>query len=257
LARFFETHRFACMSGPLLFLALLTATAGAQAANFAVSPTQISLGLRTSSELTITNQSTHAVTLSVSAYAWSQGPSGKPSLTPSSDILVFPGIFTLLPLQRETLRVGVTAPPRVSERTYRVVVSELPAMQIGAETHGASIRILTAFSIPVFLSATAPQVAVDFQNPRISAARFSFEMSNGGTVHLGPSAGEISAKNASGRTIWSHPLSVWYILAGDHASVSVPLPPAVCASAQSYDVRLAAGDVRLDHAFTGVAGCRT
>lgn len=256
--RFVSRLRSALRSGPLFFLAVLLALANAQAADFAVSPTQISLGINTSSELVITNQSTESVTLSVAGYTWSAGSGGQVELKSTDDLIVFPGIFKLLPLQRQILRVGVTTPSGPLERTYRVIVSELPAPQIRANLKGAAVRVLTAFSIPVFLSPLAAQTTVQFAGGRVASGKFQFDIANSGTVHVPPTQVQIVAKDAAGRAIWSHDFSAWYVLAGDHQNLSVSLPPEICGEARSFSVHFKAGELRLDHTFDGVTGsCRS
>lgn len=255
MARALNRYRSAFYSGPVFFLAMMAALATAQASDFSVSPTQVQLGLNTSSEIVITNQSRDTVTLSVVGYAWSMNPLGRSELKPSDDVVVFPGIFKLAPLERQTLRVGVTTPPGAQERTYRIIVSELPSPQIKAATGGASIRILTAFSIPVFLSPLSSQTSVNFEHPRVSAGRFQFAIANTGTVHLPPAKMEITARDGSGRTLWSRATSAWYVLVGDQQNVSIPIPPSICASAKSFSVHLAAEEIRLDRTFADVAGC--
>ena len=256
--RFVSRLRSAIRSGPLFFIAVLLALANARAADFAVSPTQIFLGINTSSELVITNQSAESVTLSVAGYTWSEGPSGRTDLKSTDDLIVFPGIFKLLPFQRQILRVGVTTPSGPLERTYRVIVSELPAPQIRANLKGAAVRVLTAFSVPVFLSPLASQTTVQFSDGRISAGNFQFAVANSGTVHVPPTQAQIVATDAAGRRIWSHDFNAWYVLAGDRQNLSVSVPPAVCAATRSFSVHFKAGELRLDHTFDGVTGsCRS
>lgn len=255
MSKFLKQHRSAFYSGPLVFLAMLLALVNAQAASFSVSPTQIFLNSdNLSTQLTITNASRETVTLSVSAFAWHDLANGQADLKTSDSILVFPAIFTLLPLQQQILRVGITAAARPIEQTFRVVVNELPPSQIAVTPRGANIRILTAFSVPVFLSPTAPRTDVTLTNPQLSSGKFGFDIANAGTVHVPPTSVRVTAKDAEGKALWTHTVTAWYVLAGDRRTISIAVPPAVCTGSRSFSVQMDAPDFHAAKAFDSVAG---
>lgn len=239
-----------------VFLFLL-AFATASAADFDVAPTQLYLANgNTSSEVTVTNESNQAVTVSVAGYLWNESPTGLQQLKPSTDFVVFPAIFTLVPLQQQIIRVGVTGNPGPVERAYRVVVSELPPPQVKIAARGAFVRILTALSLPVFLSPLQEQDNPQISGLHVSGRKLEFQLANQGTVHLPPATVTIHALGADGRSLWSHDVELWYVLAGDSRNISVALPQDVCGRARSYKVTVSGTGLNLDRTFADVpASC--
>ena len=75
-----------------LALMTLTAASSASAATFTVNPTQIFLsGKTTTALLTLRNDSDDSLRFQLTAFAWQQTPTGELSLTPTQDVVFFPG----------------------------------------------------------------------------------------------------------------------------------------------------------------------
>jgi fimbrial chaperone protein len=58
--------------------------------------------------------------ISVSVFAWGQGPSGEMQLEPTDDIVFFPTLLTLKPKETRRVRVGSATTQDVREKTYRM-----------------------------------------------------------------------------------------------------------------------------------------
>jgi len=205
----------------------------------------------------ITNESSLPVTLSVTGYAWISSLH-EPQLKSTDEVIAFPAIFTLLPLQQQTLRVGVTAPVGAVERAYRVLVNELPTPAVRINTKGLTIRVLSGFSVPVFLAPDTATMAPDLQNARITGGSFSVDLSNRGSAHLPPTSISIEVRDAAGHALWDHQGTAWYVLPGETRPISVKLPPTVCAAARVVAVRAIAEGIDLRRQYSGIPiSCRS
>src|ERR1700676_1216477 len=88
-------------------MALLPAVASANGSS--VSPTRLLLATGAASTyVTITNTSLVPQRYSASAYRWDQTASAPVVLTPTSDVVFFPGSFTIGSLQSQRIRIGRT-----------------------------------------------------------------------------------------------------------------------------------------------------
>ena len=110
--------------------AIMLLPAVASANGSSVSPTRLLLATGAASTyVTITNTSPVPQRYSASAYHWSETPTTAVVLAPTADIVFFPGSFTLDSLHSQRIRIGSAAASDVTEKTYRIVVSELPPLQ--------------------------------------------------------------------------------------------------------------------------------
>ena len=123
----------------------------ASASSFNVNPTQIFLtGKATSALLTIRNDSDDTLRFQLSAFAWDQSATGELLLEPTTDVVFYPALLTLAPKEERKIRVGRTAPAGNVEKTYRIFVEELPALDESG-VNGAAVRMLTKMGVPIFV----------------------------------------------------------------------------------------------------------
>ncbi len=95
--------------------------------------------------MTVTNRGDAPVTLQVRGFAWDQD-GGEDRLLPATEVIVSPPIFSIAPGQSQVLRALVRAPASDRERSYRLLIDELP----GA-ADGAAVRMTLRLSVPVFV----------------------------------------------------------------------------------------------------------
>lgn len=130
----------------LAAVALALGAAGAAAATLDVSPVSHELSAaRPALAMTVSNRGTQPVTLQVRGFAWTQ-PDGSDLLLPAAEVLVAPAIFVLAPGHSQVLRALVQGAAGTQERSYRLLLDELPVP--GAD---ASVRMALRLSVPVFV----------------------------------------------------------------------------------------------------------
>jgi fimbrial chaperone protein len=131
----------AAIAGLTLWLAPPCAASGLE-----VSPITVELPAEGgAASLYLANQGSEPVAVQVEAFAWRQDAQGE-RLTPSDSIAVSPPLARLAPGQKQTVRLLVKPEPgAMSERSFRIVVSELPP-----PPRANAVRMLLQFSIPVF-----------------------------------------------------------------------------------------------------------
>ena len=97
--------------------AVISLAAPAYAANFAVSPMDVTLGRGERSQtIVMTNQDEVPLRFQLKAYRWDERPDGQMVLTPTDDVIFFPQLFDLAPHQAQNIWVG-TIEPALSRRT--------------------------------------------------------------------------------------------------------------------------------------------
>ncbi|MEI9994814.1 MAG: fimbria/pilus periplasmic chaperone [Rhizomicrobium sp.] len=141
----------------LLPLLPLLAAAAAQAAPPAVSmdvaPTTLELTPGRPGLFYVSNHGPQPVTVRIEGFDWEQ-PGGADRLAPSGDLVVSPPLATIAPEARQLVRV--LAPAAKGERSFRLLVSQLPvrdATPIEPPPNvaaGTAVRILLRFGVPVF-----------------------------------------------------------------------------------------------------------
>jgi fimbrial chaperone protein len=209
----------------------LAAAAPASAGPFQVTPVRLPLSATVKSGiLTIKNQNKEPMRVQASGFAWSQAPDGAPVLTASTDLVFFPSMLSLKPGESRNIRVGSATGPGSVEKTYRVIVEELPPPR----RHGddSAVRVPVKMSIPVFIQPAAPRPEPRFQAARIDDHRLTFALANAGSSHFMTRALEVLGHDSDGKQLFSQDLPAWYVLAGSNRQYAVDLPDAACGAAR-------------------------
>ncbi|MBV8163409.1 MAG: molecular chaperone [Candidatus Eremiobacteraeota bacterium] len=212
----------------------------ASAANIAVSPVNIDLARAGQSALlTLTNVGGTGVTYSLGVYSWDQGESGVMQLAKTGDIIFFPEILPLRPGERRNVRLGTELAPGDVEKTYRLVLDELPAAH--TTQRGPEVRVLTRITIPVFLAPVSSHERVDVSDIALRKGIMAFRITNTGNVHVQPRL-TVTAHDAGRRVVYDlGPQTIWYILANGYRDVKVTLPAKTCASVRSLGLSVEMG----------------
>jgi fimbrial chaperone protein len=237
----------------LTALVLLPAIAAANGSS--VSPTRLLLPRGSaSSYVTITNTSLVPQRYSASAYRWDQTGAIPVVLTPTHDVVFFPGSFTIGSLQSQRIRIGSTTASDTTEKTYRIVVSELPPLQNVIARESAGLAFTASFSIPIYL---APQKAVasgQIADVVVDRHTLRFTVRNTGNVHLVAKAMHVVARGTS-ETVLSTESSAWFVLANTQHDFVIPLPSGACAAIRTISVGVDAGTVTFDRSVTPERDC--
>ncbi|MFO0749337.1 MAG: fimbria/pilus periplasmic chaperone [Myxococcota bacterium] len=206
---------------PLLASLLLPLAAPAHAGNFQASPVRVDLSEAARSVLVqLVNRGAEPVRLQVTTFTWGEGRDGTMQLAPSDDIVVFPSLLELAPGESRKIRVGMSAVPSDRERSYRMIVEELPAATVARGTVAIRMRL----SLPVFAgpARARPQLSVDA--PRLSGRSVALSLANNGQAHLKVGAISVSGERDGHAPVTTN-LVGWYLLPGGRRDYRVELPP--------------------------------
>lgn len=196
--------------GVLMVAPLLAMTpAHAQTGGIQVAPVMVVLrGDDNIASLRVRNGRTRPVSFEVDVYAWSQA-NGEDVLTPTDEVLVAPGVFEVAAESEQVIRLGVVAQRSDVERSYRIIMRELPTQQAGGNVLGFTLEM----SLPVFV--TPEGVRADVQS-RVA-------MSDEGRVLLLNNAGGAYVQLSSVEDVDGGALDApRYLLSGASAEIMLP-----------------------------------
>lgn len=218
-----------------LALALALLAAPAQAGNFMVSQTTLQLGpVHHSGLVGLRNSGVAPIRFEVTAYAWDESENGEMLLVPTTDLLVFPTLFTIAPGEDRQIRVGATPDAGATELTWRVFVEELPALSADGSV---GVELRTRLGIPVFLAPDEPRVGGHIADASVNHGRLSLRVVNDGNVHFRVQDVTVAARRADGTSVFSETTRGWYVLAGGAREFGFDLP-AECDEIAALDLRV-------------------
>jgi fimbrial chaperone protein len=196
----------------VLFAALIPQTL--QATDLQVSPIRIALDAQTTNAvMTLVNRGTSDTLLQLSVQAWSQNANGD-ALVPTRDVLANPGVFLLKAGEQQVARFALRVPPDIKERSYRIVVQEVPRQRV--ENGLATVLRLL---VPLFVAPPNPGAGIEW-SARPDPAGLALIVHNKGNVHVQLRTIRLGADKLPpfGKTV-----NV-YILAGATGVVRLSLP---------------------------------
>lgn len=164
--------------------ALLPLGGVALAASFAVSPTRIVLSNAVaSSSLTLSNNTDVPSTVRVDVMAWSQ-VDGKDVLTPTTDVLAVPPVFTLPASGKQVVRLALRGRTDTgAERSYRLVLQEVAPEQ-AAVTAGSALNVVLRLSVPVFVQTAAAAAPKPQWKASVTGQSLLLSVLNAGNAHV-------------------------------------------------------------------------
>lgn len=191
-------------------LAWLPAGAG----EFSVSPVRLEFnGPQRSQLLSITNNGSTTARFLARGAVWTLSESGAVELKDDDGIVVFPQSFTLEPKASQNVRVGTPQRPGDLEKTWRVILEELPDPGGAPAAAGTTITVLSMISVPVFLAPTTARRNLDIEWLGASGSSASVAVSNTGNVHA--LLGQVQIKAMRGTEVAQQAgLEGWYVLPG-------------------------------------------
>ncbi|MBD2665453.1 hypothetical protein B6N60_04409 [Richelia sinica FACHB-800] len=222
----------------LVVLALLTGIGiipGKQAwsSNFQVSPVKVSLSSQVSNQvLTLRNTSDETLRFQIKTYAWSQDNQGEMQLTPTEEIVAFPGLLSLNPGEERRIRVGTLTPVSTVEKTYRIFVEELPPLKTPNQSN-PGIKILTKMGLPIFLQPNQQVVNGKIDNININKNRLVFNVKNTGNTHFIAQIIRVKGTDITGKTVFNKERNGWYILNGISQPYELNISQPECSKTQT------------------------
>jgi fimbrial chaperone protein len=201
-----------------LFLLAVVTSFSVTAGSLSVTPIRIELSsAQRSVALTVRNDGDQPTVVQAQLVAWSQADNDD-RLEPTTDILASPPIFTVTPGASQVLRIALrTAPDAARERSYRVLVTEVPGKPDPAFT-GAQFAL--KISLPIFVAAstakTTPQL--EWSGVRTAKGDLALTAVNTGGKHIQVQAIEVTSAASEPDARFA---GLWYILPGQRRTVTI------------------------------------
>jgi fimbrial chaperone protein len=153
--------------------------------------------------------------------AWSQADNDD-KLEPTNDLIASPPIFTVPAGGSQILRVALRrAPDPMVERTYRILVTEVPGRpQPGFTGAQFSLKI----SLPIFVEAAAAKTApkLEWTAKKLPSGELALTLANSGGRHVQVHSFELLNEQAA---VDAAHASMFYVLPGQARTVNVkPVP---------------------------------
>ncbi len=212
------------------------------AANFQVNPVNISLTARTSSALlALRNTSSESLRFQVSTYAWDQSPQGEVLLSPTEDIVAFPGLVTLPPGEERKIRIGRITGISAVEKSYRIFIEELPPRNDRDKDDKTQIQFRTKMGVPVFLQPQKQIVEARLEETAVRKGFLTFKLRNTGNTHFVTKEINVKGLGPQSETLFVQQPKAWYILAGGYRAYQIELPKQDCGKSLSVAVEAMIG----------------
>lgn len=223
------------------------------ASSFSVNPTQVFLSSSAKSALvTIKNQTEQPVRFQIAAMAWDQDDAGRMQMAPTEDIIFFPTLLTLQAREERRVRLGTTLSPGAREKTYRLIVEELPAPQAGNAPTG--VAMLTRMTIPVFVEAARPTAQASLSEVGMAGGHLAFRLRNTGSTHFVPQRVRVIGKDETGTTVVDQQVPAWYVLAGGSRVFDLAIGEPECRQVRMLAIDVKVGDASLEETLRTPGG---
>lgn len=221
------------------YLAALLPAAAADTANAStlkVAPVVVSLDDAAPVKvIRIQNNGDQTTRIQLRLFDWHQN-NGHDELIPTQDVLANPGLFEIAPHETQTVRIGRVTAPGSAEKSYRLLIDEVPEQARGGGSH---VTVLLRISMPIFLDATSKtgdnRASPSGQNKAASLtwrawaespSRIVLAIENGGVSHvkfnsiaLAPAAtATLDAGKEAGRYT-----GLLYVLPGATRRIAIPV----------------------------------
>jgi len=228
---------FKLIRGGLVLLTSLFAVNEAGAAGLSVTPISLDFVATPVQALWLSNTGTDPLHAQLRVFAWSQAD-GNDQLTPSRDLVVSPPMIALQPGQRQLVRVIRSGAVGAGERSYRILVDELPDPMKPAQ----GLQFVMQFSIPVF-SGAEPSATVQLDwRLELADGKLSLATDNRGNGRAKITDLKILA--ADGRVLRQRPGLVGYVLAGNNRRWPITLGEQEAVAASEIEARVNGEEVR-------------
>ena len=182
----------------------------ARATPISVTPTAVTLAPgRTTELISLGNEGDTTARFEVTLFSWAESQDGRTLLQPTQELIAFPPLFEIAPHRNRNVRVGAVANFSSAERSYRMIIQELPSA--AHPVAQVQIQVLTKISLPVFLRPTGAEAALRIEAPRLGNGTLRFSVFNPGTAHLVLHRIEVAGDGGSSFEVGE---AGWYLLAG-------------------------------------------
>lgn len=214
--------------GGILTLQLLAlyASEPSWAGSFQVYPIRVTLTANESTTLmTVKNDGAEKLRLQVSVLAWDQNKQGEMVLKSTEDIIFYPTLLNIDSGDQRNLRVGTRTKEVTREKSYRIIVEELPP---NAKLQSTGVRFLTKISIPIFIQPSKVETKGVIDQLTLRKGELSFEIRNHGNVHIQPREIRVKGTAPDNGVPLDRKIPGWYVLAGGLREYRIDVPINEC-----------------------------
>lgn len=231
----------------LLLLMALYESALCWAGGFQVYPIRVFLSASESSTLmTVKNDSAERLRLQVGVMAWDQNKQGEMVLNATDDIIFYPTLLTINPGDQRNLRVGTHTKDVAKEKSYRIIVEELPPTE---KLQSSGVRFLTKVSIPIFIQPRKVETKGVIDQLTLSKGELSFDIKNDGNVHIQPREIRVRGIAADGGVQLDRKIPGWYVLSGGLREYRIDVPKNDCLKLKDLKVEFEINEKRVNETY--------
>jgi fimbrial chaperone protein len=202
----------------LLFIACLLTPFSVVAGSLSVTPIRVELSsAQRSVALTVRNDGDQPTVVQAQLVAWSQ-VDNEDLLEETTDLLASPPIFTVAAGASQVVRIALLrAPDATRERSYRVLVTEVPGKPQSDST-GAQFAL--KISIPIFVGASGAKTSpkLDWSAMRTAKGELALTAINTGAKHIQVQAIEVTRAGSDPDARFG---GLWYILPGQRRTITI------------------------------------
>lgn len=222
---------------------VIFAAAPASAAGLQVTPISLDIPAQEQSQaMFLSNSGKTVLRAQVRVQAWTQS-GGAEKLEATREIVASPPIVEIAPGARQMVRIVRLQPaPAGQEKTYRLIIDELPGVDGAQAPSAAGLQFLLRYSVPVFVlpsaaagsAALAPASAANGAMPLADVTRLSASVKANGAeastlviANIGARRAKISQLayvDTRGQRNILFPGLMGYVLAGQTMQWPLPLP---------------------------------
>ena len=223
-----------------LLVVSATATTGTQT-TFSIDPLLVQLDAdNRNAVMTITNTSSRELRFEIKAYTWDHSTSGMMQLAPTTDVVVFPPLVTMTPRSTQRVRIGTDVPQGAVEKSYRLMVEELPGGAAAAARTQVAVR--TRVGVPVFLAPVKPVRSGRMDPVTVDKGLVTIPLTNTGTIYAMVDEVSVRGMAAPDMPVFDESLKGWYVLAGKTRAWTYTIQPAQCRLVKFLEVEATAHD---------------
>ncbi len=122
--------------------------------------------------------------------------------------------------------MGATSPAASVEKTYRLILQELPAFKTSSRT--LNVQVLTRQSVPIFVEPAEATTSGQIETLSVDHSTLAFTVRNTGTRHFIARKIRMTGFDVAGKQLFTHTTVGWYILAGGSRHYELPIHPGTC-----------------------------
>lgn len=192
-------------------------------------------------KLTIKNLAEKTLNLQIRVFSWTQDGNGMDVYEDTKDILLFPKTLSLKPDEEKIVRVGSQIPSSDREKTYRIIVEELPPLT-SEQKEGSVVHILLRISIPIFVASREKKLEAKIELRGIENGNLLFDVLNTGNTHFIAEKILIKGVDEGSNEVFSTSQNGWYILSNMRRTFSVPIEKEVVHTLKRLHIFLKGND---------------